>query len=152
MVLLLALFIGMVAGLRSMTAPAIVSWAANVGVFPVEGTWLAFMGSLWASWLLTLAAAVELVTDQLPSTPSRTVPMQFGARIFSGALCGATVSVHSSELVIGAVCGAVGAVIGTLGGAAFRGWLATRLKSGRHAAIIEDIVAIGGGVVIVACL
>ena len=152
MIILIAFLIGIVAGLRSMAGPAIVSWAAHAGVFPVEGTWLGFMGSQWTSWLLTLAAAAELVTDQLPSTPSRTVPMQFGARIFSGALCGATVSVQSSGILLGALFGATGAVIGTLGGAAFRWWLSERVKSDRYAALIEDVIAIGSGVVIVACL
>jgi uncharacterized membrane protein len=32
------------------------------------------------------------VTDQLHSTPSRKVPQQFGARLISGAFCGAVIA------------------------------------------------------------
>ena len=88
MVYLLALLIGVIAGLRAMTAPAAMSWAAYLGWLPLDGTILAFLGSVWAVGILTLLALVELVTDQLPSTPSRKVPVQFGARLASGALAG----------------------------------------------------------------
>jgi uncharacterized membrane protein len=87
----LALIAGLVAGLRALTAPAAVSWAARLGLLPVDGTWLAFMGYAWTPWVFTVLALVEFVTDQLPSTPSRKVPVQFGARLVSGALCGATI-------------------------------------------------------------
>jgi hypothetical protein len=42
-VYVLALLIGVVAGLRAMTAPAVVSWAAYLGRMHLEGTWLAFL-------------------------------------------------------------------------------------------------------------
>src|SRR5438874_13476783 len=83
-VLLLALLIGGVAGLRTFTAPAVVSWAASLGWLPLAGTPLAFMGSVWAVGILTVLAFVELVIDQLPSAPSRKAPGGFGARIVSG--------------------------------------------------------------------
>ena len=69
----LALLIGVVAGMRAMTAPAAVSWAARLGRFDLSGTWLAFLGYAWTPWILTACALGELITDQLPSTPSRTV-------------------------------------------------------------------------------
>ena len=84
----LAILLGVVAGLRTFTAPALVSWVAHIGWLDLNGTWLAFVGNTWARWILTLLALVELVMDQLPSTPSRTVPMQFGARIVTGAVAG----------------------------------------------------------------
>jgi uncharacterized membrane protein len=43
-VYVLALLIGVVAGLRAMMAPAVVSWVAYLGRMYLEGTWLAFMG------------------------------------------------------------------------------------------------------------
>ena len=49
------------------------------------------MGYAWTPWIFTVLALVEFVTDQLPSTPSRTVPMQFGARIVAAALSGAAI-------------------------------------------------------------
>ena len=145
---LLALLIGVVAGLRTMTAPAAVSWAAHLGWLDLSGTWLAFLGSAWARWILTLLALVEMVTDQLPSTPSRTVPVQFGARILSGALSGAAVGASGGAMGGGLLAGVVGAVIGTLGGRAFRARLAAAFGSDRPAAFIEDAVAVGGALLI----
>jgi len=146
--LLLALLIGVVAGLRTMMAPAMVSWAAHLGWLDLSGTWLAFFGSAWARWILTLFALVELVMDQLPSTPSRIVPFQFGARIVTGALSGAAIGAGSGAMVGGLIAGIIGAVIGTLGGHAFRARLAKAFGSDRPAALIEDVIAIGGALLI----
>jgi uncharacterized membrane protein len=147
---LLALVIGIVAGLRAMIAPAAVSWAARLGLLELEGTWLAFLGYAWTPWILTALALGELVTDQLPQTPSRTVPVQFGTRILTGALAGAAIAAAAGSWIGGGVAGAVGAVLGTLGGRAFRGRLATALGRDRPAAFVEDAVAIGVALLIMA--
>jgi uncharacterized membrane protein len=147
-VYLFALLLGLVAGLRAMTAPALVSWAAHLGWLDLSGTWLAFFSNVWARWILTLFALVELVTDQLPSTPSRTVPAQFGARIVTGALSGAAVGASGGAMIGGLIAGAIGATVGTLGGRAFRARLASAFGSDRPAAFIEDAVAIGGALLI----
>lgn len=146
---LLAVLIGVVAGLRAMTAPAAIAWAAHLGYLTLAGSLVAFMGFAWTPWIFTVLALGELVTDQLPGTPSRTVPIQFGTRILSGALCGAAIGVAAGALWIGAVAGAIGAVIGTLGGRAARGWLAAKFGQDRPAAIIEDVVAIAAAGLIV---
>ncbi|MBS1786242.1 MAG: DUF4126 family protein [Acidobacteria bacterium] len=145
---LLAMLIGMIAGLRAMTAPAAISWAVWWGWLDVSGTWLSFLGNIWARVILTIFALGELVTDQLPSTPSRTVPVQFGTRIVTGALSGAAVGAGSGAMIGGLIAGVVGAIIGTLGGRRFRGWLAASFKNDRPAALIEDVVAIGGALLI----
>lgn len=149
-VALLALLIGVVAGLRTFTAPTAVSWAAHLGWLPVGDSTLAFIGYAWTPWILTLLALVEFVLDQLPSTPSRTVPMQFGGRIVSAALSGATIGAAAGSPVIGGVAGIVGAVIGTYGGAVARGHLAGVFRKDIPAALIEDAVAIAAAVLIVA--
>ena len=149
MLYLLALLIGVIAGLRAMTAPAAVSWAAFLGLLPLEGTWLAFLGYRFTPWILTVLAIGELITDQLPATPSRKVPVAFAARIFSGALCGAAVAAAGGALLGGAIAGAVGAVIGTLGGAAVRARLAAAFGKDRPAALLEDAIAILGAALIV---
>ncbi len=145
----LALLIGVIAGLRAMTAPAAVSWAAHFGWLPVANTPLAFMGWAYTPYIFTVLAIVEFVTDQLPQTPSRKVPQQFGARIVSGALCGATIGAAGGSLIGGLVAGVVGAVIGTLGGAAARGALARSFGRDLPAALIEDVVAVVGAYFIV---
>jgi len=150
LVYLLALAIGIVAGLRAMTAPAAVSWAARLGLLDLEGTWLAFLGYAWTPWILTALALGELVTDQLPQTPSRVVPVQFGTRVLTGALAGAAIGTAAGSFIAGAVVGAVGAVIGTLGGGAFRARVATAFGRDRPAAFIEDAIAIGAALLIMA--
>ena len=66
--LLLAFGIGVVAGLRSMTAPAIVAWAAHLGSINISGSRLVFVGSAWAVGIFTLGARREFVADELPTT------------------------------------------------------------------------------------
>jgi uncharacterized membrane protein len=149
---LLALLIGVIAGLRTMTAPAAVAWAAHLGWLDLTGSWLAFLGWQWTPWILTALALLEFVADQLPSTPSRTVPPQFGARIVSGALCGAAIGVAAGSLWLGAGLGIVGAVAGTLGGRAARGAMARAFGRDTPAALIEDAVAIVGALLIVSAL
>jgi uncharacterized membrane protein len=134
--------IGVVAGMRAMTAPAAISWAAYLGWLPLQSTWLAFLGYSWTPWIFTLLALGELVTDQLPSTPSRTVPLQFGARLASGALSGAAVGAAGGSLLIGGIAGAIGAAMGTFGGRALRSRLASSFGSDAPAALIEDAIAI----------
>ncbi|HEV7660951.1 MAG TPA: DUF4126 domain-containing protein [Allosphingosinicella sp.] len=148
---LLALAIGVIAGLRALTAPAAVAWAAYLqcGGFTLAATPLAFMGSIWAAIAFAALALLELVGDQLPSTPSRKVPMQFGARLVMGGLAGAAIGAAHQMLVAGLVAGIVGAVIGTYGGAAARAGLAKSFGRDLPAALIEDAIAIGGALLIV---
>jgi uncharacterized membrane protein len=152
MLYLLALSIGIIAGLRAMTAPAAIAFAAHYGLLDLSGSPLAFLGYRWTPWILLVLAIGELVTDQLPSTPSRKVPVQFGTRVLVGALTGGAIGVAAGSLWIGAIVGVIGAVIGTLGGAAARGKLAARFGKDRPAALIEDVVAIGGAILIVLAL
>ncbi len=151
MFLILAFLIGGVAGLRAMTAPAAVSWAAGVGWIKLTGTPLAFMGATWAAWMFTVLAVAELISDQLPKTPSRKVPVQFAGRIVAGGLCGAAISFAGGMLIAGIVLGIVGAVAGTYGGAAGRGVLAAYFKKDMPAAFIDDGVAVvGAGLIVMA--
>lgn len=158
-VYVLALLIGIIAGLRAMTAPAAVSWAAYLGWLPLAGTPLAFLGFKATPYIFTILAVIELITDQLPETPSRKVPMQFGARVIVGGLSGAAISGAHGGLeggwivgALGAVVGVVGAVIGTLGGASVRSALARTFGRDAPAALIEDVVAVVGAALIVVSL
>ena len=158
MIYILALLIGVVAGLRAMTAPAAIAWAAYLGWLDLSWSWFSFMGTIWAVGIFTILAVVELVTDQLPSTPSRKVPQQFGARLIMGALTGAALGIPGfaaigmTSVVIGLVAGIVGAAIGTYGGAAVRAKLAASFGKDPPAAFIEDAVAIIGAYLIIASL
>src|ERR1700712_5281955 len=133
--IVLAFVIGIVAGLRAMMAPAAAAWAASAGRLQLDGSWLAFLGYRFTPWILSLLAIGELITDQLPSTPSRKVPAQFGARMVLGGLSGAILGASGGSWITGLIAGLVGAVIGTLGGAAARGGLAKAFGSDRPAAL-----------------
>ena len=152
MAYLLALVIGIIAGLRVMTALAAMSWAAHLGYLNLGGSWFAFMGYRFTPWILSVLALGEFVTDQLPATPSRKVPVQFGARLVSGAFSGAMIGVDGGTFLGGLVAGIVGAVIGTIGGAAVRSWLATVFGRDLPAALIEDAIAIIGAISVVGML
>ena len=152
MAYLLALLIGCVAGLRTVTAPAAVSWAAHLGRLHLDATWLAFLGYAWTPWILSLLALGELVGDQLPSTPSRTRPFGFGARIVAGGLSGAAVGTAGGTMVGGMLAGIAGAVVGTLAGHSFRARLAAAFHKDRPAAYIEDAIALGGALAIAMAL
>jgi uncharacterized membrane protein len=147
----LAFLLGIVAGLRSMTAPAAVAWAAHCGWLDLEGTPLAFLQSAAARYLLLAAMLGELVADKLPFTPARTGPGPFAARIVSGALSGAAVGVGSGgSLLVGGIAGALGAVAGTLGGYRARTGLVRRLRVPDYViALTEDAVAIGIALLVV---
>ncbi|MDO3445498.1 DUF4126 domain-containing protein [Agrobacterium sp. V1] len=142
MLILLTILTGIVAGLRTMIAPAAVTWGAYLGLLDISQSSLSFMGSIWAVVIFTALAIVELITDQLASTPSRKVPMQFGARIGMGALSGATIAATGGIVVVGLVAGVIGAIVGTFGGASGRAYLANRLGRDLPAALVEDAVAI----------
>jgi uncharacterized membrane protein len=149
---LFALLIGIVAELRTMTPPALVSWAAHLGWLHLSGTWLSFFDNTWIRWILTLFALFEYVFDQLPSATSRTVPAQFAGRIITGALSGVAIVAGTGSIAAGIFAGIAGAVIGTLGGHAFRGRLAAAFGKDRPAAFIEDAVTIGAALLIGAAL
>jgi uncharacterized membrane protein len=142
MIYVLAFLIGLVAGLRSMTAPAVTCWAAHLGWLNLQGTPLAWMGSAVATAIFTLAALGELVADKLPKMGSRKAPGPFLARIVMGALCGAAVGAASGALAGGLVLGAIGAVAGTLGGYEFRARLARAAGRDLPIALLEDAIAI----------
>jgi len=142
MLLLCALLLGVVAGLRSMLAPAIVSWFARSGVLAVANTPLAFMGYQFTPIILTVFAVGELIVDKLPKTPSRKAPSGFITRIVTGALSGATVGASGHSLAAGLILGVIGAVAGTFGGAAARAKLAAIFGRDLPAALLEDVVGI----------
>jgi len=143
------LLIGVVAGLRTLTPLAAVSWAAHLGWVPVQGTWLSFLAASITPYLVTVLALAELVADKLPTTPSRKAPVGFGARIVSAALCGGALGAASGAIFIGFLLGGIGAVIGTLGGAALRTRLAQAFGKDFPAALLEDVLAIATAIVVV---
>src|SRR5438477_8872595 len=124
----LALGVGFAAGLRSLTPPAVVAWAAHLGWLNLNNSPLAFMGSTIAVIIFSLLAVFELIGDVRPRTPKRTAPMPLLARILMGGLCGECICAATNLLIfIGAILGGVGGVIGAIAGVTIRRRLVSAL-------------------------
>lgn len=146
----LALGIGAVAGLRTFAAPAVLAWAAKNEWIRLGSSPFATIISAGASRKITDLAISELVADKLPFTPSRLKAGPLASRVVSGAVCGATVyGARQRRLAEGAVLGATGAVVGAFGGYYIRRRLSRR-GSGLKIAILEDALAMGGGILVAA--
>jgi uncharacterized membrane protein len=150
-VLFLAFAIGMVSGMRSLTAPAVAAWAARRNWLNLAGSRLAFMGSTATVAIFTVLAIIELIMDKLPSTPSRTKPVGLIARFICGALSGACVGVSAGQApTFGAILGAAGGIAGAFAGYQWRSGLVRALKvPDLVIALVEDFIAIGAGLFIV---
>ena len=143
--LVFAFGIGFAAGLRSLTPPAVVAWAAHLGWLNLNNSPLAFMGSTIAAVIFSILAVAELIADLLPQTGKRTAPVPLVARILMGGLCGACVCAASNQsLIFGAVLGAVGGVIGAFAGYEIRRRVVSALNiKDIFIALLEDLVTIG---------
>jgi uncharacterized membrane protein len=150
-VLALAFAIGFIDGLRSMSAPAIVAWAARWKWLDLHNSFLAFMGSAVAAYIFAAAAIVELVVDKLPNTPSRKEALGLTARIVFGGLSGAALCVAGNQsVVVGAVLGIAGGVAGAFIGYEVRTRLVKALSVPDFViAVLEDAFAVGVGLFIV---
>jgi uncharacterized membrane protein len=148
-VVISAFVLGVVCGLRSMVGLAAASWAANRQQIPLEGTWLSFLGFRFTPYITSLLAAGEVINDKLPKTPSRLVPPQFGGRVVMGALTGSAIGLSQGHLIIGALSGISGSVVGTLAGAKARALAAKLFGRDLPAAVLEDILAVALAVVAV---
>lgn len=149
--LVLAFLIGCVTGLRSMTGPAVVCWGAHLGWLRLSHSPLAFLDHPVSLVIFSLLAVGELIADKLPRVPKRTDPGPLVVRVIFGAACGAAIfaSVQQS-LLIGAVMGAVGGVTGTYAGYFTRRWTTVQ----KHlpdlpVALLEDLIAVAGGLLLV---
>ncbi len=103
--------LGVIAGMRSMAAPALISQVARSGRLAVGGSKLAFLNSTGAISTTAVLALGELVADKLPSSPDRTSAGPLAVRAVSGALCGAVLCAAKKRSPwLGAMYGAMGAV------------------------------------------
>jgi uncharacterized membrane protein len=154
LVFALAFGIGVVTGLRSMTGPAVVCWAAHLGWLKLEESRLALMGSTVATYAFSAFAIGELIADKLPFIPNRTSPGPLFGRIVLGALCGATLCAAGGySLAVGSILGGLGGVVGAFGGYQARKRLVAKLGCPDWViAVLEDVVAVGGGLFLVSRL
>jgi uncharacterized membrane protein len=144
----LAIGMGAVAGLRALTAPTVLAWAAERKLIRLGSSPFATIISAKVARRMTDFAVSELIADKLPFTPSRLTAAPLASRIVSGAICGATIyGVVKQPLTEGAVLGGLGAIAGAFAGYHMRKRL-SRDRPDLGVAVLEDAFAIGGGVLI----
>lgn len=142
-VFVLAFGIGIVAGLRSLTAPAVVAWGAHLSWLHLHASPLAFMESSIAVAVFSLLAIGELAADKLPIIPKRTAPAPLIGRIITGGLCGACLCASAAQsLVVGSLLGGIGGLTGAFLGYRIRQRLDLHTKD-IVVAVCEDVVAVG---------
>jgi len=143
----MAFGIGIVAGLRSFTAPAAVGWGAYLGKLNLRNL---FISSGVVVGLLSLLAVSEYIADLLPKTPNRTAPWPLLVRIITGGFSGALICLSANQsVVVGASLGGIGGIIGAFAGYNARKRLVEGLKvKDAVIAIPEDLIAIGLGYLI----
>jgi len=149
LVLLLALLIGVVAGLRAFTAPAVLAWAAFLQWINLSGTWASWMGHWAVVAVLTVLAVAELVSDKMPTLPSRKSAPQFLLRLAAGAFSGAVLGTARGYRWGSLGAGMIGAVVGTIGGFAVRtGMVRANGGNDRPVALSEDVFAAVAGIAV----
>jgi uncharacterized membrane protein len=142
-VFVLGFGIGIVAGLRSLTAPAVVAWGAHLGWLNLHGSPLAFIGSTTAVAILSALAIGELIADKLPMIPKRTAPAPLMARVVTGGLCATFLcAAVGSPLLAGTLLGGTGGIVGAFLGYGIRRRLDLHIKD-LVVAACEDLVAVG---------
>ena len=131
------------AGLRSLTAPAVVAWGAHLSWLNLHGSPLAFMGSTTAVAILSVLAIGELIADKLPMMSKRTAPAPLIARVVTGGLCGACLcAAMGKSLLAGTLLGGIGGIVGAFVGYGIRRRLDFHIKD-FAVAVCEDVVAVG---------
>jgi uncharacterized membrane protein len=151
-ILLYAFLLGCVCGLRSMTAPAVVAWGAHLGWLHLEGSLLAFLANKISLFIFSLFALGELIADKLPFIPPRIQAGPLGVRILFGAMCGAALCFSAAASpVLGAILGGLGGIAGAFAGYAYRRRFSLTVPD-LLLALVEDLVAVGGGLLLVSHL
>lgn len=140
--------IGSVSGLRSFTAPALLSGAAHRKLLNLKRTPFAWLASDRSARISALLAGGELLADKLPFMPKRTEAPSLVARFISGAVCAMAIAGRrkGKERIASALVGGTAAIAASYAGYQYR----------KHvklppvvAALLEDSVALGAGAAII---
>jgi uncharacterized membrane protein len=142
-----SVLIGIVAGMRSLTPVAVISWAAQRSSQFKNSHWPGLLSHPQVSKVAFALAAAELLGDKMRSAPDRIITPGILARIATGAIAGMAVA-PPREQRKAAVLGATAAV-----GAAYVSFgirqRAIRKRGQTSTGLIEDALAIGAALLIV---
>lgn len=150
MAFLLTFLLGSVDGLRSLTPPALVCWAAHFGWLHFAGTRLAFVHRRSTLIVFTALAVAELIADKLPNTPPRTASLGLSARLVLGGACGLAIAISAGmSLFFSAMLASIGALVGAFAGYYSRRFIVLKVHVPDFVvAMTEDMIAITGGLLI----
>ncbi len=140
--------LGMIAGMRSMSAPAQISaYFARHPSDRLAASPLRWLGSPTTALVLTIMALGEVGADKLPFVPARIDPGPLAARGVSGALAGGAVCIAEGESApLGALVGALAAVASSFAFYHLRKSLGEKLPVPDAAlASVEDALVLGIG-------
>ena len=140
--------LGVVTGMRAMTAMMVLCWFAYGGYLPVDETWAFWAGTLVTAIAFTVLAIGEYIVDKLPKTPDRTSLGPLIARLVFAGLVGAIVAAGlNGSGIEGVILCVGGALVGAFAGFLVRRELVLRLKSKDWpVALVEDVSAVLGAV------
>jgi uncharacterized membrane protein len=136
--------LGLVTGMRTFTAMAVLCWFAYAGHLSVDDNWAAWSGKLVTAIIFTLLAVTEYFGDKLPKTPNRTAPLPLIARLVFAGLVGAIVAAGlDGSGVEGVILCVLGALVGAFASFLIRREIVTRLGSKDWpVALAEDLSAV----------
>jgi uncharacterized membrane protein len=143
--------LGVVAGMRSMTAPALISHElARTHDASVEQSSLRFLCTSEAAAAFKVLAAGEVAADKTPWIPDRTSPVGLIGRGLSGALVGAALCTGNECLPeAGAAIGALSALAAAFAAYHLRKRLGRELRVPDPViGVLEDAAAAGFGLLI----
>jgi uncharacterized membrane protein len=145
---------GAVTGLRSMTGPAIVSQSLAGGLIGgMQKTRPHWFGTKSTAKTLAALAVGELIADKLPFISDRTNTGPLLGRFVGGGICGAAICMANDESPwIGALAGGLAATAAAFAGHKVRVIAAENGKHELAVALLEDSVAIAGGLSAIAGL
>ncbi|MFP2928794.1 DUF1990 family protein [Pyxidicoccus sp. 3LG] len=107
--------LGVLAGMRSMSAPTLVSRRLSQEPSPSTDPLSSALSKPWVPKVLGLLALGELIADKLPNTPSRVKFVPLAGRVLTGAVAAASslAGQKRSAVALAAVLGGVAAVAST---------------------------------------
>ncbi|MBF5045152.1 DUF1990 family protein [Aggregicoccus sp. 17bor-14] len=137
--------LGVLAGMRSMSAPTLVSRRLAEAPGPLNSGLARTLAKPWVPQALGLLALGELVVDKLPMTPARVKAVPLAGRIFAGALAAAASVAGSSRgrTLAAAALGATTAVVSAWAFFELRTLVTRRLKVPAVAAGLAEDSLVG---------
>lgn len=139
-----AILMGIVAGMRSMSAPALVSQnLSSKKPGAISSSPLDSLHSENVAAVLTALAAGEMIADKMPGIPARTEISPLIGRTLSGALCGVALCKEKGEnLGLGGLLGGLAAVGSTYGCYYLRRWLSEEGAPDVLLGFLEDVAVV----------